>query len=86
MKRMPMTVHEIFAENLSASGYDDKWAILAVLNKLTDEDIKTLSTAASRTCEKVGIDGFDCEFLHDEDDRYENIVKKPEGTLPRLSK
>lgn len=54
------TKNEIFASNLSASGYSDYNEILTILNKLTPEEIEKLEYACYRTAEKIGEDAFDC--------------------------
>lgn len=54
------TKNEIFASNITATGYSDYNEILIILNKLTPDEIEKLEYACYRTAEKIGADAFDC--------------------------
>lgn len=59
-----MTKAEVFAQNISKSGYgDDYETILKILNKLTPEEVDSLAYNCYRTAEKISIDALDCDQL-----------------------
>lgn len=54
-----VTSADIFAENLSQSGYSDKIKIANILNKLNEKEIEELSYACYRAAEKIGDEIFE---------------------------
>lgn len=63
-----MTGAETLAKNLTQSGYGAEYPeLLKILNKLTYEDIDTLTYSCYRAAEKCGLDVFDCQVLYKEE-------------------
>lgn len=59
-----MRKYEIFARNLTKSGYGfDYEIILKILNKLTDKEVDKLAFNCYMTSEKLGKYAFDCDVL-----------------------
>lgn len=56
------TKNEIFASNLTASGYSNEDQLKKILGKLTEDEIETLEYACYRTAEKLGADAFECSY------------------------
>lgn len=55
---------EILARNIIKSGYGVGFdRIFEILSKLTDKEIDDLTYVLHRTCEKVGLDAFDCDDI-----------------------
>ncbi|PGT90034.1 hypothetical protein [Bacillus thuringiensis] len=61
-----LTKAEIFAKNITASGYGDGYEkTLKILSKLTDEELESLAYSCYRTSEKRGSDAFDCGEVYE---------------------
>lgn len=61
-----LTKAEIFAKNITASGYGNGYEkTLKILSKLTDEEIESLTYSCYRTSEKQGLNAFDCNAVYE---------------------
>lgn len=64
-----MSKNEIFAENLTATGYGkSKEEILAILNKLTEDEVEALAYVSYRLAEKCGPDYFSADEVVTEEE------------------
>lgn len=59
-----LTKYEIFAKNLSVSGYGMSYEqVLAIAERLSDRELDEFAYTCYRTSEKLGADAFDCDQL-----------------------
>lgn len=59
-----LSKREIFARNLSRSGYGMSYdQVLAIAERLSDRELDEFSYTCYRTAEKLGADAFDCDQL-----------------------